>query len=169
MDRTYEFSLKQRFESEKGWYSLEYPRMWEVEVIEHIPAFFDPINGRGSVQIFAVQMGSPADSIEVINAYPFLRGASLIEKMELFLQAQECDYNPDRLQSSTHPMSAKDNPTKVVASEYRIENRFYMAAMFQNQNLFLLALYNCEGLPEESEAKAVGELLRSIDLKGYHV
>ncbi|RME90958.1 MAG: hypothetical protein D6767_06020 [Candidatus Hydrogenedentota bacterium] len=159
----YEFSKKQPFHSVEGWYSLEYPRLWEMEVIENIPAFFNPFGGYGSLQVFAVKMGALANSGNLIENHPFLKGESLTEKMQLFLERQDQFIPKDSLQL-TEKRHKEGDSTYIVATEYRIENRFYMACMMQRSNIFLLSLYNCEGLPDKAEARAVGEILKSIEI-----
>ena len=44
----------QPYRSPNGWYMLAYPEHWEVEVIEEIPAFFDP-DGAGALQVSAFE------------------------------------------------------------------------------------------------------------------
>ena len=74
----------QSFTSPDQWFSLQYPCMWEVEVVDGIPAFFDPLQGRGVLQILSVKLGSPDTIDEKLSEFPFLKGSSLHEKMRIF-------------------------------------------------------------------------------------
>ena len=44
----------QPYQSPQGWYTLQYPEYWEMEVIEGIPTFYDP-QGSGAVVISAFE------------------------------------------------------------------------------------------------------------------
>jgi len=148
----------QTYTSPHSWYSLEYPRMWEMEIVENIPAFFDPIWGSGALQVFSVQLGDVEEIPAEIEALPFLRGESLEKKMALFLEAQHA------------PVSEEDivlhhkNSVAFIALEYSMEDRFYVVCMFQKKSKFLLALYNCKDRPADEEADNVGRIISSIKI-----
>lgn len=149
----------QAFQSPSHWFSLRYPRMWEVEVIEDIPTFYDPLFGQGAMQIFSAQLGSlHLVDEEILQDFPFLRMESISKKMEAFLNQQEAPFHDEDIRYSHL------HNTDVVAVEYRLEDRFYMASMFQKESIFVLALYNCQGEPPQEEAENVGKILQSLRL-----
>lgn len=149
----------QAFQSPSHWFSLGYPRMWEMEVVEDIPTFYDPLFGQGAMQVFSAQVGSlHLAHEEIIQDFPFLQMDGISEKMEAFLQQQKAPYNEEDIRYSHL------HNTDTVAVEYRLEDRFYMACMFQKKNIFVLALYNCQGNPPQEEAENIGKILRSLRL-----
>lgn len=149
----------QNFVSPQGWYSLEYPRTWESEIIDGIPAFYDPLFSDGGViQIFAAKLGDLKERNEITKASPFVTGETLEEKMHLFLEEQ-ISVSADQIM----PKQVVDG-NEFIAHEYRIENRFYMAAMYQKENSFLLALYNSPGDPSPEEAVNIAQIIRTIRL-----
>jgi len=147
----------QKFESANKWYSLEYPKMWEVEVVDHVPAFFDPLNGMGALQVIAVQIGKD-DIPEKLKKIPFLNGKTLKDKMISFLEAQEVDYIEDKLIAYT------TDDTEFLPYEYSKENRFYMSSFFQKNNILLITMYNCQGLPAKEEAEVIANILKSLKI-----
>jgi len=158
--------LMQPFVSKEGWYTLEYPRMWEVEIIEDIPAFFDSISGAGALQVFAVQMGLGLS--DVTETHPFMKGETLTEKMKLFLENHSISISNDDLAMTAITEKGdnddRERTTYLVAKEYRVEDRFYMVCMLQKKNRFLLCLYNCAGSPSDEEAAIVGKIIQSIKI-----
>lgn len=154
-------STTQLFESPEGWYTLEFPRTWDYEIIENIPAFFDPYFGDGGVlQVFAAKTAESTEiPEEIIKTSPFLKGENLTEKMELFLGQQGADYDPSALKEIS-----QNDSTRIIALEYSLESRFYMAAMYQKGATFLLALFNHPSSPDDEHAIAVSEILKSITL-----
>ncbi|MCB1199993.1 MAG: hypothetical protein KDK41_05065 [Leptospiraceae bacterium] len=149
----------QEYFSPSGWYRLEYPRTWEMEVIEGIPAFYEGIFQRGgAIQIFSVKLGNPDQETEIVANSPFLMGVDLPEKMKLFLDAQEAPYSEDDLRVFLKADS------EAMAVEYRLNDRFYLAYMMQKENIFLLALYNCAGNPETEEAQAIAQIVQSLEI-----
>lgn len=155
---SYDPSL-QEFISASNWFTLWYPRLWEMEVIENIPTFYEPFMGQGALQVFAAKIGTLKTENDVTAEYPFLEAPTLLDKMESFLSQQEVEYSPENF---THTQSKQ---TDVVAVEYEKEGRFYMACMYQKNSTFVLALYNCEGVPSDEEAENVGKVLRSVSLR----
>ena len=149
-------TLTQHFISANEWYSLDYPRMWEMEVVENIPAFFDPLFGKGALQVFCVKTGDIDALPDDLAQYPFLKGESLQDKMLIFLQTQKVNIEPDDI-----TVFRRDD-IDFVANEYQQEERFYMVCMMQKEETFLLALYNCKDQPEKEEADNIGSILKSI-------
>ncbi|MBS0616990.1 MAG: hypothetical protein JSR44_02290 [Spirochaetes bacterium] len=146
----------QTFVSPENWYSLEYPRTWEMEVVEGIPSFFDGITPYGgALQIMAAHLtGAPNEAL--ITESPFLSGKDLKEKLRLFLSKQAV--------SDEGAQFFMRDGTQMGACEYRADGHFYLALMAERGAIFVLALYNCKGEPEAEEAANVGKILQSLTL-----
>ncbi|MBV6494473.1 MAG: hypothetical protein LDLANPLL_02506 [Turneriella sp.] len=146
----------QTFVSPENWYSLEYPRTWEMEVVEGIPSFFDGISPYGGVlQLLAANLVGAVNQ-ELLAHSPFLAGKDLGEKLSLFLAKQGVSDEAARF-------FIRDN-TEMGVCEYRADGHFYLALMAERNKIFVLALYNCKGEPDNEEAKLVGEILQSLVL-----
>ena len=148
----------QLFVSQEKWFSLHYPRMWEMEVIENIPFFFDSIKGQGALQVFSVKLGSINKITKEIEEFPFLKGKSLAHKMQLFLRQQNIRFEKNNLNIY------KNKDTFLMPYEYYLDQRFYMVCMLQKKHTFLLTLYNCADQPTEEEASVVGKIVHSIQI-----
>jgi hypothetical protein len=146
----------QSFVSPEKWYSLQYPRTWEMEVIEGIPTFFDGISPYGgALQVFAINLAGAVNQ-EAVRLSPFLLGKDLPEKMALFLKNQ--GISDERVQYFER------DRTDIAACEYRNDGHFFLAMMAQRDTIFLLALYNCKGEPEKEEAAVVGQMLQTLTI-----
>lgn len=154
----------QSYRSPYGWFQLEYPRTWEVEVIEGIPTFFEGLFNRGGVlQVFAVKTGDSKQKSKIIDESPFLKGKSLAEKMQLFLEQQDIAYEEDQLR-----IFERDS-MEAIATEYNHSGHFYLAVMLQRDPIFLLALYNVKGEPETEEAQEIAAIVQSIQIREIHL
>ncbi|MCS6983799.1 MAG: hypothetical protein NZM25_01555 [Leptospiraceae bacterium] len=146
----------QTFTSENELFELQYPRTWEQETYEGIPAFFDPFYGTGALQFFSLRIDEISE--EELCEAPFLRGKTLQEKMALFLEENEVPYHWEELTAEYR------NGQHFIAKEYYKEGRFYMVAMFEKEDVFVLSLFNSKGLPDPEEAQIVAEILQSVRL-----
>ena len=149
-------ALTQPFTSTNQWYALDYPRMWEVEIIDNIPAFFDPLFGKGALQVFAVKLGDVESLPENFKDYPFLVANTLPEKLSLFLKEQHNSLVPEEITIFNR------DEIEFVAHEYQHEERFYMICMLQKNNTFMLMLYNCTEQPEKEEAENISSIIKSV-------
>lgn len=149
--------LTQLFISPERWYRLEYPRIWEVEVVDNIPAFFDPFAGKGALQIFCTNLAGKSDE-KLLEEHPFLGGKTLKDKMQIFLHIQGAKPSEGSLQEY------KKGKTSFIPFEFKREDRFYMSVLMQHETILLLALYNSEGDPAAEEAKIIGEIIQSIEI-----
>ena len=150
-------TLTQTFESPERWYRLEYPRIWEMEIVDQIPAFFDPFEGKGALQVFCANLAGDQNK-KVLKEFPFLGGNSLVDKMRIFLHMQGADPKDEELK--VYPKSG----ISFVPYEYYNEGRFYMCVLMEKDEILLLALYNSEGSPEAEEARIIGEIIQSIEI-----
>ncbi len=149
-------ALTQTFVSPENWYSLQYPRTWEMEVIEGIPSFFDGITTYGGVlQVMAANLAGAANK-ELVQQSPFLSGANLGDKLRLFLTNQG-------ISNDTAQYFERDN-TLMGACEYRSGGHFFLVLMAERESIFVLALYNCKGEPQPEEAAHVGRILQSLTI-----
>jgi len=146
----------QTFVSPENWYSLEYPRTWEMEVIDGIPCFFDGILGfGGALQILSAKIdGIPSE--EILKISPYLKGETLSEKLSLFLSLQGARIDEKNLQ-----LFVRDQ-TDIAACEYRLDGHFFLTLMAERSGIFVLALYNCKGEPIPEEAAQVSKILQSL-------
>jgi len=146
----------QTFVSPENWYSLEYPRTWEMEVVEGIPSFFDGISAYGgALQVMAVNLAGKTNE-DLVSESPFLAGKDLGEKLTIFLAKQG-------VSTEGAQYFVRDNAA-MGACEYRAGGHFYLALMAERGGVFVLALYNCKGEPENEEAAAVGQILQSLTI-----
>jgi hypothetical protein len=149
-------ALTQTFISPEKWYSLEYPRTWEMEVIEGIPSFFDGISPYGgALQVMSANLAG-AENRELVSQSPFLVGKDLPDKLALFLSKQG-------VSNETAQFFTRDN-TAMGACEYRNGGYFYLVLMAERAKIFVLALYNCKGEPQPEEAANVGKILQSLTI-----
>lgn len=148
--------LMQTFVSPENWYSLQYPRTWEMEVVEGIPTFFDGISQYGgALQVMAANLAGAANE-ELIRQSPFLAGKDLGEKLSIFLEKQG-------VPAKSAQYFVRDK-TAMGACEYRSGGHFFLSLMAERSQIFVLALYNCKGEPENEEAAAVGKILQSLTI-----
>ena len=150
--------LMQKFISPSAWFELEYPRLWEMEVYEGIPTFFDSFEGKGAIQIFSVKLGDLNEIPIEMQNYSFLTGKTLVEKMLLFLEKQDIASEANEIEHF------RQNGALAVAKEYYSENYFYMACMLEKNNIFILSLYNCMDTPDENEALIISQIIKSIEI-----
>lgn len=150
--------LTQVFESPENWYTLEFPRVWDVEIVDNIPAFFDPILGKGALQVLSVKMKGEGATKELLEAHPYLGGANLKEKMSIFLHTCSVAVSIDDLQE------VEIDGTTLLPYEYSIDGRFYMCVMIQKNNIFLLCLYNSDAIPDEADAQIISNIIKSIKI-----
>lgn len=149
-------ALTQSFVSPENWYSLQYPRTWEMEIVEGIPSFFDGITPYGgALQIMAANLSGAANE-QLLRESPFLAGKNLGEKLRIFLSKQGV--------SDESAQYFMRDGTEMGACEYRSGGHFFLALMAERSGIFVLALYNCKGEPENEEAAQVGKILQSLTL-----
>ncbi|MDH5721258.1 MAG: hypothetical protein OEZ13_11695 [Spirochaetia bacterium] len=148
----------QAFTSSENWYSINYPRMWDMEVFDNIPSFFDPISGNGALQIFSTRLGHNLPDEDLLNKYPFLGGKTLTDKMLLFLAEQNVNIKDIQIKEFIL------NNQLASAHEFFSENRFFMVSMMQKKDIFLLILYNSLKAPSDEEAAIITEMVKSINI-----
>lgn len=124
-------------------FTVRIPPGWEVEVIENIPAFFDP-EGSGVVQIAA-----------------FRRPAVILDardEMERYLNQNGVQPDRSRMTNFILP-SGLD----CVAVEYVLDNRFWMVNAISQHNRLLFVVYNGDEIPQQGTAMLISEMVSSIE------
>lgn len=138
-------SLKLDFQayiSPEKWYAFQYPEYWEMEVVEGVPAFFDP-NGVGAF---------------LISAFRNIRGEyDLTEEMRRFLKLHKIAYDPKKIASFE-----KVEGTKVQACEFISEGRFWLVYMLSNGNKLLVCTYNSDEVPNRELSEILTQMISSI-------
>jgi hypothetical protein len=127
---------------EGPFFSMRIPLTWEVEVIENIPAIFDP-EGGGVLQIASFRRGSGV--------------ADPKYEIEIFLNQNGIEADPSRMAEFALP-SGLD----CVAVEYVLDNRFWMVNAICKENRLLLVTYNSDEMPEASLAMLISEIIGTI-------
>jgi len=148
----------QLFTSPREWYTIRYPRMWDMEIIDNIPSFFDPVSGTGALQIFSAQIGKNLPQEDILRNYPFLAGKTLSDKMLLFLAEQHTNIDDKNIKEFLL------NDQIATAYEFFSHGRFYMVSMIQKKDIFLLLLYNCANVPSDEEAAVITEMIKSVNI-----
>ena len=148
----------QTFVSPKKLFSLDYPRIWEMEVVENIPAFFNPIEGQGALQIFSIRLDQKTKIPKELKHFNFLNAKNLLDKMIFFLNNQNIKISEKELKIYTKKKMS------FIPYEYSLEKRFYMVCMLQEKNILLLSIYNCSGIPDKKEATIIGQIMSSVQI-----
>lgn len=130
------------FRSHLGWYSIQYPARWELEIIENIPAIYDP-NGCGAFQIssFLNKKGS----------------YDLTEEMIRYLEQHKIRYDESKVATVQ-----REDGSILKACEFYVESRFWMVCMISYKNKLILCTYNGDVKPEPSEAIILSRMIQSV-------
>jgi hypothetical protein len=123
-------------------FQLIYPAEWEMEIIEDIPAFYDPLSG-GVLQCAASR--NPDG--------PF----DLPGEMRKFLERQQIAFEEDSIARFRTP-GGQD----CIACEYTREDRFWMVYMIALEDRLLIVMYNADEIPGPDQARSVSDVIASI-------
>jgi len=122
-------------------FTLQYPDTWEMEIIEDIPAFFDPLGG-GALQVVASQNdGAPFEPES---------------EMEKYLSRLGIDFDLDRLVRYDHAAG------KSVACEFVREGRFWLVNMIASANRLLVMIYNADELPDPDTVRIIMKIIQTV-------
>lgn len=124
-----------------SFFEVLYPAHWNVEVIEQIPAFYDP-EGSGALQLVASQGMKPGfdPAIELRNHLN--RQKVDISKIEFYI--------------------FDDAGKECVACEYFHDGRFWMMQMTSYKEKMILFMYNSDETPEPGVALSLSKIIRSV-------
>lgn len=124
-------------------FTVRIPPLWEVEIIENIPAFFDP-DGSGVLQIAA-----------------FRRPAAILDardEMERYLNQNGVEPDRSRMTNLVLPSGLE-----CVSVEYVLDNRFWMVSAISRNNRLLFVIYNGDEIPQQGTAMLISEVVSSIE------
>lgn len=131
------------FVSRAGWYSLRYPREWELEEDENYVALYEPEKGVGALHVSAYETPGPADP-----------------KKEML----------DHLSDNETPVKAEDitvrlNGTKEIASFEQVNPGSFQKTWFVSDNGYLvLATYDSNAEDRDKELGEVENIINSIEV-----
>jgi hypothetical protein len=132
----------QPYRSPENWYYFTYPEYWELEVIEGVPAFFDP-EGSGAF---------------IISAFLNKAGVyDLTEEMGRFLAQHKIKHDPSKIASFD-----RTDGTKVQACEFVADGRFWLVYLLAFQNKLLICTYNSDETPDRELAEILTTMISSI-------
>ncbi|MCE9501670.1 MAG: DUF3805 domain-containing protein [Leptospira sp.] len=132
----------QPYKSPFGWYSLVYPEYWEMEVIEDIPAFFDP-EGSGALQI---------------SAFENLEGDyNLTEEMIRYLAHHKIQYDEEHVANFKN-----EEGTVIKACEFNSKGRFWIVYMLSYKSRLILCTYNSDETPDKELSEILTIIISSI-------
>jgi len=135
----------QPFSSPQGWYSLQYPEYWEMEVIEGIPSFFDP-EGSGAV---------------VISAFENKQGSFIPEnEMRDFLEKHSIKYNPNDITKYKNKQGSVIQTCEFISKE-----RFWFLYMMAYKDKLLVLTYNSDEVPDNELSAIISHIVASIHFK----
>jgi len=123
-------------------FTIRIPANWEVEIIENIPAIFDP-EGGGVLQIAGFRRGSGDVDLQY--------------EMEKFLGQNGIAADPERMAQITLVSGLQ-----CIAVEYVVENRFWMVNAISQANKLLLVTYNSDEMPDANLAMLISEMIGTI-------
>lgn len=134
-----------RFTSQMGWYTIQYPKDWMVEIIENIPAFYDPDDGSGALQISSF-----------VNKKGFYELDSV---MSQYLSQHGISFDSERTLATVDT----DGNT-IMSCEFISQQRFWMVYMVAFGNKLLICTYNSDEAPDPELSKILSYMLSSIKI-----
>ncbi len=137
----------QAYRSPKGIYMFAYPEHWTYEIIEEIPAFYDPEINDGAFQVSSFQ--------NKIGEF------DLNEEMKRFLKFHTFEFDEEAVASFTN-----NEGSKIMACEFISEERFWMVYMIANLNRLLVCTYNSDNSPNKSLSLILSDMISSIRFIG---
>ena len=126
-----------------SFFQLLYPAHWEEEIIEDIPAFYDP-EGSGVLQVVALRNKGGGEF-------------DLAMEMERYLKRHSIQYDKDVV--ARFPIPSGLN---CMACEFMRENRFWLVNLVAHADKMLIVLYNADEAPDVELARMVSEVIRSV-------
>ncbi|HMV44636.1 MAG TPA: DUF3805 domain-containing protein [Leptospiraceae bacterium] len=137
----------QPYRSPNGWYILAYPEHWEVEIIEEIPAFFDP-DGAGALQVSAFE--------NKLGSY------DLSEELERFLSVHKISYDEERVATFTNNLGSQ-----IKACEFIADERFWLVYMISSGSKLIVCTYNSDETPDRELSVIITNIISSIQFLNH--
>lgn len=131
----------QQFEG--PFFRVRIPLHWEAEIIENIPAFFDP-DGQGVIQVAAVRRSSGDYDPK--------------EELERYLTRNNIEPDSERMARFQLPSGLS-----AVSVEYIVDNRFWMITAAAQGPCFVLLMYNADEVPTAEMAMLISEILSTVE------
>ncbi len=122
-------------------FQLLYPAAWESEIIEDIPAFYDPASG-GVLQIAASRSET---------------GFDLAREMRKFLERVGIEFQADHVASFRMP-----GGQECLACEFTKDDRFWMVYIIVDEDRLLIVMYNSDEFPDAELARELSDVIASI-------
>ncbi len=137
----------QHYKSPYGWYSLVYPEFWEMEVIEGIPAFFDP-EGSGAL---------------LISAFQNLEGKyELNVELARFLSQHNIEYEEESIARFIN-----NEGCEIRACEFISGKRFWLVYMLAKKDKLIVCSYNSDESPDDELTAVITTIISSIRVIDY--
>ncbi len=130
--------IKKKFQG--TFFELQYPVFWLHEIIEDIPAFYDP-NGSGALQVASVIKDSEI---------------RIEEEMQQFLFRHSIEYERDKI------ALVEDVDFASAACEFISQDRFWLVHMLSLRRRLLIVMYNSDEIPTRETGELISEFIRSI-------
>ncbi len=127
-------------------YRLHYPDGWEAEIIENIPAFYDP-EGGGALQIVAARRDPEM---------PF----DIEAEMTRYLERHGMVYSEERVARFDTAIGME-----AMACEFMRDNRFWLVQMLCRGDMLLLILFNSDTVPDQELALKISAVIRSVQVE----
>lgn len=122
-------------------FQMQYPGLWDSEIIEDIPCFFDPDSGWALQAIaFRSQLGEP------------------FTELNRYLERHSLKADPAKTAHFSLPSGLS-----CMACEFYIEQRFWLVNLIFRDNRMLFILFNSDELPEESLAREISSVIRTVE------
>jgi len=131
--------MSQKFEG--SFFSIQYPETWDLEIIENVPCFYDPDSG-WALQIASSRSPFSIDLLSEIENYMIRQGLSFDEESVV-----PYELSPE---------------IQAVASEYYVDNRFWLINMFCFENKLIVFLFNSDESPDAELAREIAACIRSL-------
>lgn len=126
-------------------FRLAYPDHWESEIIENIPAFYDP-HGCGALQVAA---STNPESPYVLET-----------EMVRYLGRHGMELDRERV-----VRFQTDAGLDCLACEFMKEGRFWLVYMMGEADKLLIVFYNADRIPDAAEVRIISRIIRSITLE----
>jgi hypothetical protein len=122
-------------------FELRYPESYETEIIEDIPAFFDPMGG-GVLQVATVVTEKIPPDLEA--------------EMKKYLTGMKIEYEPEKIAEYNHPAG------RCLACEFTKDERFWLINMIGSDKKVFIVLYNADEIPDGDTVGIVLGMIGSI-------
>lgn len=135
--------LEKHYISAATWYSLKYPRTWEVEEDEGYSTFFEPESGVGAFQVSAYETPSPQDCEAILLEYLADHG----------IQSSQCE------------RTVETQNGKCIAACRYTENAWFRRVWFISEdNRLLMLTYNCKTEHRGKEDRQIESIIESVTI-----